>query len=233
MKIRSRYLTAFVGWSVALVFRLLARTLRYQRHYEVPQTNPAGETERRYIYSLWHDSILIPLALAALGKPKIAALVSRHQDGSYLAEFMRYCNVRSIRGSSSKGGAQALRELLAEGDDFHIFITPDGPRGPHHELKEGIVFLASHTGRPIIPIVTVYPQAWYIRGSWTGLWVPKPFSRCYYLLGVPIVIPPNLSREQLAEQRQRVQAETDRLEAKLARIARGEPEPAADLRRAA
>lgn len=233
VKIRNRYLTIFVGWSVALIFRLLARTLRYEGHHEAAHTYPAGPTERRYIYSLWHDSILIPLALAALGNPKIAALVSRHQDGSYLAEFMRYCHVRSIRGSSSRGGAQAMREMLAESDDYHIFITPDGPRGPHHELKEGIVFLASHTGRPIIPVASLYPSAWHLKGSWTGLWVPKPFSRCYYLLGVPLVVPPDLTREQLAEQRQRLQSEMDRMEAKLARIVRGEPEQVAERRRAA
>jgi lysophospholipid acyltransferase (LPLAT)-like uncharacterized protein len=171
--------------------------------------------------------------MAALGKPKIAALVSRHQDGSYLAEFMRYCNVRSIRGSSSRGGAQAMRELLAESDDYHIFITPDGPRGPHHETKDGIVFLASHTGRPIIPVTTLFTRAWHIRGSWTGQWIPKPFSRCLYLLGAPLVIPTDLSREQLGEQRQRLQSEMDRIEAKLARIALGEAEVVEAVRRAA
>jgi lysophospholipid acyltransferase (LPLAT)-like uncharacterized protein len=232
LRIRSRYLTQLAGWLVALVFRALSRTLRFEGHLEAPLTDPSYRPSRTFIYALWHDSILIPLARAALTRPNIAALVSRHQDGSYLAEFMRHIGVRSIRGSTNRGGEQAIRALLDEADDWHIFITPDGPRGPHHEIKDGIVFLASHTGRPIVPIVSLYPAAWHFRGSWTGLWVPRPFSRCFYLLGAPLVIPPDLSREQLARERSRLQAEMERLEQKLLRIARNE-EPIASYRRAA
>lgn len=232
MRIRNRHLTKFVGWFVALAFRALSRTLRFEGHIEAPLTDPSYRPSRTFIYALWHDSILIPLARAALTRPNIAALVSRHQDGAYLAEFMACIGIRSIRGSTNRGGEQAIRELLDQADDWHIFVTPDGPRGPHHEIKEGIVYLASRTGRPIVPIVSLYPNSWHIRGNWTGLWIPKPFSRCYYLLGAPLTIPAHLTREQLARERQRVQSEMIRLEEKLARIARGD-EPAETFRRAA
>lgn len=232
MKIRSRYLTTLIGWLVGTAFRLLSRTLRFDGHVEAPLTDPSYRPSRTFIYALWHDSILIPLARASLTRPNIAALVSRHQDGSYLVEFMRQLGVHSIRGSTNRGGEQAVRELMQQADDWHIFITPDGPRGPHHEIKEGMVFLASRTGRPIVPIVSLYPSAWHIPGKWTGLWVPKPFSRCYYLLGEPLEIPPHLTREQLARQRDRVQREMERLERKLERIAAGE-EPGETYRRAA
>jgi hypothetical protein len=159
-------------------------------------------------------------------------LVSRHQDGAYLAEFMRYCRIRSVRGSTARGGDQALRELLHVGDDWNIFITPDGPRGPHHEIKPGLVYLASRTGKPIIPAVSHCENAWHVQGSWTGLVVPKPFSRCTYLLGAPLSIPADLSRDQIALHMSRVQAEMNRLEEKLARIIRGE-ELADPIRRAA
>jgi lysophospholipid acyltransferase (LPLAT)-like uncharacterized protein len=232
LRIRSRYLTKFVGWLVAAIFRALSRTLQFDGHIETPLTDPSYRPSRTFIYALWHDSILIPLARAALTRPNIAALVSRHQDGSYLAEFMRHVGVRSIRGSTNRGGEQAMRALIDEADDWHIFITPDGPRGPHHEVKEGIVYLASRTKRPIVPIVSHYPSAWHFRGSWTGLWIPRPFSRCYYLLGAPVTIPPDLSRDALARERRRLQAEMDRLEAKLSRIVRNE-EPTESYRRAA
>ncbi|MFN0052987.1 MAG: lysophospholipid acyltransferase family protein [Planctomycetales bacterium] len=232
MRIRSRFLTLFVGWLVALIFRALSRTLRFHGHTEAPGTDPSYQPARTFIYALWHDSILIPLARAALTRPRIAALVSRHQDGSYLSEFMRHLGVRSIRGSTNRGGDQALRALLDQADDWHIFITPDGPRGPHHQIKEGMLYLASRTGRPIVPIVSHYPCAWHLKGSWTGLWIPKPFSRCYYLLGKPLHIPPDLTRMQLDREAQRVQTEMDRLEAKLTRIMQG-TEPIAEYRRAA
>lgn len=125
LKIRSRLLTRFIGWLVALVFRLLSRTLRLRGLLEADFTDCSVETRRGYIYALWHDSILIPLARQALERPPVAALVSRHQDGAYLASFMHHIGIRSIRGSTARGGDQALRELMRLGDDWHIFITPD------------------------------------------------------------------------------------------------------------
>jgi lysophospholipid acyltransferase (LPLAT)-like uncharacterized protein len=122
--------------------------------------------------------------------------------------------------------------LIRLGDDWQIFITPDGPRGPHHVVKSGLVYLASRTGRPIIPMASYFAGAWHIRGNWTGLLVPKPFSQGFYLIGEPLVIPPDLSREQIEFHRARIQAEMERLEYKLARIVAGE-EPAASSRCAA
>jgi len=232
LKIRSRLLTKFVGWLVALIFRSLSRTLRLRGLVEADYTDCSVETHRGYIYALWHDSILIPLARQALERPPVAALVSRHQDGAYLAEFMHYIGIRSIRGSTARGGDQALRELMRLGDDWHIFITPDGPRGPHHVIKSGLIYLASRTRRPIVPMVSHFDSAWHIHGNWTGLLIPKPFSRGCYLFGEPLTIPPDLAREQIEFYRNRVQSEMDRIEKKLARIVGGE-ESAETYRRAA
>jgi hypothetical protein len=232
MRIRSQTLTKFVGWLAALVFRALSGSLRIRAICEADGIDPSVATRQGYVYALWHDSILVPLAKKILSGTRVAALVSRHQDGAYLAEFMRYCRIRSVRGSTARGGDQALRELMQVGDDWNIFITPDGPRGPHHEIKPGLVYLASKTGRPIVPAVSHCENAWHIRGSWTGLVVPKPFSRCWYLLGAPLSIPADLSREQIEMQTSRVQAEMDRLGQKLAGIVRGQA-PADAARRAA
>jgi lysophospholipid acyltransferase (LPLAT)-like uncharacterized protein len=225
LRIRSRLLTKFVGWLVALIFRSLSRTLRLRGLVEADFTDCSVKTRRGYIYALWHDSILIPLARQALERPPVAALVSRHQDGAYLAEFMHYIGIRSIRGSTARGGDQALRELMRLGDDWHIFITPDGPRGPHHVVKSGLIYLASRTGRPIVTMVSHFESAWHFRGNWTGLLIPKPFSRGCYLFGEPLTIPPDLSREQIEFYRSRVQAEMIRIEQKLARIAAGNEPP--------
>ena len=232
MRIRSRLLTKLAGWLVAVLFRALSRTLRLRGLMEADFTDCSVETRRGYIYALWHDAILIPLARQALERPNVAALVSRHQDGAYLAEFMHYIGIHSIRGSTARGGDQALRELMRLGDDWHIFITPDGPRGPHHVIKSGLVYLASRTGRPIVPMVSHFAGAWHIRGKWTGLLIPKPFSRGCYLFGEPLSVPPHLSRDEIEFHRSRVQAEMDRLEQKLARIVVGEEPPAGYLRAA-
>lgn len=232
MRIRSQFLTKLFGWTAALVFRALSRSLRIRGICEANGTDPSFPTRQGFVYALWHDSILVPLAKKSLSHAKVAALVSRHQDGAYLAEFMRYCRIRSVRGSTARGGDQALRELMQVEDDWNIFITPDGPRGPHHVTKSGPVYLASRTGRPIVPAVSHCENAWHVRGSWTGLVVPKPFSRCWYLLGEPLSIPADLSRDQIEMHTARVQAEMERLEQKLARIVGGD-EAGEAVRRAA
>ena len=222
MRIRSRVLTKFIGVSVALLFKLLSRTLRLYGFLEAERTDCSHDTRREYVYALWHDEIFIPLARQALTRPRVAALVSRHQDGAYLAEFMRQIGIRSVRGSTARGGDQALRELMRLGTGWQIFITPDGPRGPHHVVKSGLIYLASRTGRPILPVVSHFENAWHIRGKWTGQWVPKPFSRGWYLVGEPVIIPRDLTREEIELQRNRVQREMERLEAKLLRLVEGE-----------
>lgn len=198
------------------MFRLVSRTLRLHGFLEAEHTDCSVETRRGFIYALWHDSTFIPLARQAIKRPRVAALVSRHQDGAYLAHFMQQIGIRSIRGSSARGGDQALRELMRLGDDWQIFITPDGPRGPHHVVKSGLVYLASRTGRPILPVVSHFDNAWLIKGKWTGQLIPKPFSRGWYLVGEPLAVPAELSRDELEFQRARIQREMDRLEAKLA-----------------
>lgn len=222
MRIRSPLLTKIIGWSAALIFRTLSRTLRFRALCEVEGIDPSLPLSRGYIFALWHDSILIPLAKQSIALTNVAALVSRHQDGAYLAEFMRVNGIRSVRGSSARGGDQALRELMRVEDDWQIFITPDGPRGPHHEIKSGLVYLASRTGRPIVPAASHFGNAWHIQGKWTGQFIPKPFSLNWYLIGAPVTIPPDQTREQIEAHRVRIQAEMDRLEQKLARIVRGE-----------
>lgn len=233
MRIHSRILTKFVGWLAAMIFRVLSRTLRFRGFCETEDVDPSLPLSRGYIYSLWHDSILIPLAKRSIARTNVAALVSRHQDGAYLAEFMRVIGIRSVRGSTARGGDQALRELMRIGSEWQIFITPDGPRGPHHEIKSGLIYLASRTGRPILPVASHFGNAWHIQGKWTGQFIPKPFSLNWYLIGSPLTIPPDQSRDQIEVHRLRIQAEMDRLDQKLARIVCGDEAVAEPARRAA
>lgn len=234
LKIRSQWLTRLAGWIAACCLHCLARTLNLQGRWEAADIHPGRTTGEPYIYSLWHDAIMIPIALKSLyPKARVAALVSRHQDGSYLADFMRHVGIRSIRGSSRHGGSTALRELMRQADGSQFFITPDGPRGPRRQLKEGIIFLASQTGMPIVPVASACANGWHLQGSWTDLVIPKPFSTSFYLLGKPVRIPPDLSRAELEAYRLKIQAEMDRLDVEVERMLGGEEPASEPLRRAA
>lgn len=210
MKIRSQFLTKLAAWIVVFLVRRLFATLRSEfvilnHDTDLVAYDPHGKG--RYLYCTWHDSILFPLFMGT--HPHSAGLVSRHQDGSYLAECMRLINVKQVRGSSHRGAAQALRESLSVLTTHHLTITPDGPRGPRRTMKDGIVYLASKSGRPIVPLSVECSSAWHFQGKWTDLVVPKPFSRVRLILGEPLYVPDNLTREQLLEITNQVQARMD------------------------
>ena len=84
-----------------------------------------------------------------------------------------------------------MRQLIREAEGKHIVMTPDGPRGPRRELSAGVVFLAAHSGRAIVPAAFTCESGWRFGVGWTDLLVPKPFSKVYLLTGEPIRIPPD------------------------------------------
>ena len=215
VKIRSRLLTKFVTLVIVLMVRLLFKTCRARATADAPNVNPYETTgDNRYLYCVWHDQILMTVFT---GRPEnMAGLVSAHHDGSYVAETMNWCGIVPVRGSSKRGGSRAMRELLDRVRDYHVAITPDGPRGPRHKMKTGIVFLASHSGRAIIPTAYGCRRGWRIRGNWTDMLIPQPFTQIYARGGSPFFVPPDLDRDELEQYAQRLEAEMNRLEALVA-----------------
>ncbi len=227
MKIRSRWLTKLAARTMVTGFRLLFSTCR-QVHVAPEQrltlSSPEAAThEECFILCAWHDALVIPtFASSARLRQRTCCLVSKHQDGSYLADSMAILGYSTVRGSSSRGGAEAIKQLLEDTAGKHIVITPDGPRGPRRELKVGAVYLASQTGRRICPAAYACRSGWRVKGSWTDMLIPKPFTTIYLLTGAPVTVPSDLSRDQLHEYVQIVQAEMDRLQTAVDEMARGE-----------
>jgi len=210
VKIRSNFLTWLISAAVVVSCRLLFRTLRIEFRIANQEANPFIEgTSQRFIYCVWHDAVPVPMFAAP--HPRTVALVSRHQDGSYLARGLKMIGVGTVRGSSKHGGASAVRELLRSTNDKHIVVTPDGPRGPRRQMKVGPIFLSSRLGKPIVPTAYSYTRSWRIPAGWTDLRIPKPFSKVYAVAGEPIEISSEASREELDEAAMRVQAEMERL----------------------
>lgn len=219
MKIRSRWLTRLAALAAVGVCRLLFKTVRIEAVAKAPDINAFLPTPEKYLYCIWHDALLGPVFA---GKHVcMAGLVSQHQDGSYLAEAMQIVGVLPVRGSSKRGGAQALRQMMDAAENHHIMITPDGPRGPRQKLKDGIVYLASRTGRAIVPTAFSYERCWTFRGSWTDLSIPKPFTRAWFVGGEPFRVPPDLSREDLERYTAELQRRLDDLTSEAWQIARG------------
>ena len=214
MKIQSRFATKCVSLFAVSILKLIYSTCRIQMIEAVPGTSPykgyCSEGPERFLYCIWHDILLMAIFC---GRPvHMAGLVSRHQDGSYLADVMKMVGLTPIRGSSARGGSQAARQCLEAAEQYHVSITPDGPRGPRHEMKEGIVFLASQSGRRVVPISARCNRYWRIQGRWTDMLIPKPFTKIEIHAGAPIEIASGLSRDEIRQETQRVQAAMDALE---------------------
>ena len=220
MKIRSPLLTKLSAVVFTGVIWLLFRMLKLDFREETPNTNPYTMLPpERYLYCVWHDSMVIP---AFAGKHRsTAALTSQHADGSFVAHVLRWVGMSTIRGSTNRMGAGAMRQLMRATEDKHIVITPDGPRGPRRQMSTGIAFLASRTGRAVVPTAYSCVRCWRIAGTWTDLIIPRPFTHVYLLAGKPIRVPPDLSCDQLQQYVARIQAEMDRLNETAQRLSEG------------
>ena len=134
---------AFVG---AIFIRTLHATLRV-RHVHVENIRNL----QQYIIAFWHDHLL--LMLHSRYRRPISVIISQSRDGEMIARVFDWYGVESARGSSTRGGTAALREMIREArEGKNIAFTPDGPKGPPRILKEGVIAAARATGLPIVPI---------------------------------------------------------------------------------
>lgn len=112
-----------------------------------------------------------------------SALVSQSKDGQILSNILYKWNYDIVRGSSSKGGKEAIDTIINSKNVNSIVITPDGPRGPSMEIKNGPLILSNKTSLPIIPVKVNYLNKRVLKKSWDKFEVPLPFSKCIISFG--------------------------------------------------
>ncbi len=195
MKVRPRAILTLIGMLGTPVLRGWLSTVRFMDRVPAPEVDPAHPLHRgRYIYVFWHESIL---AVVGVRRPtNMTALISQHRDGEYISQIAKRFGIHVVRGSTTRGGYEALVELEQSARTNHILLTPDGPRGPRRQLQPGAVFLASRTGLPIVPIGFGFANAWRAR-SWDRFALPKPWSVVTAVAGYPISVPAAAPGEDL------------------------------------
>lgn len=157
---------------------LLGRTWRIET-LKAPADLPGG----RFLYTFWHGSQL-PL-LFTHRRRGLKVLVSRSRDGGMVADLLQQMGYGTVRGSSSRGGAEAVSELCSSLREGSCAITPDGPRGPRERPKSGLFTVAERAGVPVKPMgAAAWPAARL--SSWDRFLIPLPFSRVAIAEGVPI-----------------------------------------------
>ncbi len=203
MRLRHPWLIHVAGFLGAGLVRLLMGTVRYR--FQGQPVDPNDPLLRdRYIYAFWHESMLFPAGRKT--RAKFQVLISRHADGELIAQICRRLGFQVVRGSTTRGGVEAVRKMLRLSRDAHLAVTPDGPRGPRRQVQPGIIYLASKTGLPIVPAGIGFEKAWRA-GSWDHFAVPRPWSTATCVIGEVIHVPPDLDRDQIECYRQRVEQE--------------------------
>lgn len=182
MKVRDRIALGLADKLGPPLFRATYASLRFvvvgNEHLE--STWRAGQP---VVFVTWHGRIL-PL-LYLFRDHKIVMLVSQHRDGEYLARIGRGLGYESVRGSSTRGGFRALRELVRQLRRGHsLAITPDGPQGPRETLKPGALRAARITEVPVVPVMAGSSQSWWVEG-WDSFMIPRPFAEVRVAVGVP------------------------------------------------
>jgi len=168
----------------------LSRTLRYRRvHAGRLRAAIAASPTGSVIFCLWHQS-LFPM-VAGHHHQRIAALTSLSGDGTIIATYMAGIGLRPIRGSSSRGGLRAAREMIAAvSEGWHAAITVDGPRGPFKEVKPGPFEIARRSGAPIVPVAVRASREVHFKRSWDRFRLPLLGSRLALVYGSPLSVPP-------------------------------------------
>ncbi len=160
----------------------------------------------------WHRGAVFFLYL--LGPYRPAIMVSRSKDGEFLARFLEMMGAVPVRGSSSKGGREALREMVEmihQGQvDFGATVA-DGPRGPRYQAKSGMILLASLTGLPLLPIMWSADRVWTFRKAWDHTIIPKPFARVQVEVGRELHYPKVMHKDDLEAARLELEQELNRL----------------------
>ena len=210
MRINSRFVKGLGGLAVTALVRRWMGSLDYQATFYDPDVDPASHTFcGPAIFLFWHE--YIPFMLYLRGNCHVAMLVSRHQDAEWVSQAARHMGFGTVRGSTSRGGATALRELMRTGKSKNLAITPDGPRGPRRRLAAGCIYASSRLGIPLVALGLGYDRPWRIRRAWDQFAVPRPYSRARAVVGPPLLVPADLSRDRVEAYRMCVESMLNRL----------------------
>jgi lysophospholipid acyltransferase (LPLAT)-like uncharacterized protein len=207
MKLRNPLLIRILSAAFAAGFWCWLRTLNFRRFGLDGRSHPTDPREQQVLYVFWHEGIFGTLCTPG----RLQVLISQHTDGEWIAQVCSWLGLDVVRGSTTRGGRQAVRTMLrTEAGAANLAITPDGPRGPRRQMQPGALWIASATGIPIVLIGVGWVRAWRMN-SWDQFAIPVPGSSVTGVFSQPIHIPENLDRDDLERWQTHLERELTRL----------------------
>ncbi|MFN6208371.1 MAG: lysophospholipid acyltransferase family protein [Planctomycetota bacterium] len=196
-----------VGRLVAMVWPQLTRLQNYRVGFQAEPTDPArGHLNSPGLYIFWHEFLAVLCPKWA--HSNLTLLISQHRDGEWINQVALGLGYKTARGSSTRGGTAALRQLVQSARENSIVMTPEGPRGPRREMSQGAAYLGAKLQIPVIPVGVGVRSCWRLK-TWDQAPIPKPFGQVRVLFGTKLWLPETISREQLELNQIRLQAAMD------------------------
>lgn len=160
----------------------------------------------RIIVPIWHQRLVPALAYARRFKEfRPIVMISQSRDGEFIADIAQRLGLVPVRGSSSRGGSEALKTIVRKLEENPIVShIVDGPRGPKGKVKPGLIRMAQLSGAVVLPLILAVDKAW-IAGSWDRFLIPKPFSRVTVHWGEPITVPRKADPEEFDAFRRQIE----------------------------
>lgn len=148
------------------------------------------------VFAVYHGEIF-PLFYLHQNE-SFTVVVSKSRDGELIAQILKRFGYSLSRGSSSRQGLRALRDAARQikHDNNDAVFTVDGPRGPRHKSKPGIIYLASRSRAFIVP-VRVNMRTRHVFKSWDKFCLPWLWSECKVIYGRPYRVPSNIRQDEI------------------------------------
>jgi len=162
------------------------------------------DTDEPFIPCYWHQQQLFCIRYlldSAEKEPRLRLgyLISPSKDGDVATNMFGSQGVHIIRGSATRGGAQALREiyLRIRKDRISPIVTPDGPTGPIFKCKPGVAMLSQLSKAPMLPLAYAAAHTWHLR-SWDRFMIPRPFTQIVIGVGEPVHVKKEDSKDDFS-----------------------------------
>ena len=203
-----------IAYLIYFIFRSLNATYRFE-HLQLEKFEQAKSLTKNktYFFGSWHQHVFSCFC-ACLGRSHLS-MTSRSKDGEMVAFLLSKMNFIPVRGSSSRGGKEVMNETIKQlKKDDNIYpaaITIDGPRGPAKVPKMGIIEIARQAQQPIIPYSAIPKKYWQFN-SWDKFRLPMPFTKIFVIYGDPIMVDPDLNKDDYQEVSEKITNELEKLE---------------------
>jgi lysophospholipid acyltransferase (LPLAT)-like uncharacterized protein len=172
------------------------------------------QQNKNYVLAFWHGTMLLPWYLHS--NRNFAALISRSKDGDLLAKILENWDYKVVRGSSSKGGEDALKIMVDHAEDnFSVAITPDGPRGPAYKIKPGAVVTAKKGKVPLVLAGVGFNKKKKLN-SWDQFEVPYLFSKAKIIYSDPVYLDDALTFDETSAMMQECETKLNDLQERAA-----------------